>query len=169
MLIQPTYIYIYIYITLILKLEFLLLRFAFLLLLPLPLVSILQGAMMLTRQSASFWNQNIKENIGSQNTTYLRHHVTEVLFLVAKLLFLSRFFIPVALSEEVNPLPFWLGREKKKQPTISTEQRHQAEWSLLGCQNIIHGFQFLRLNGDVHLVWFLILKQIHLPPNLTQV
>jgi hypothetical protein len=25
------------------------------------------------------------------------------------------------------------------------------------------------LDGDVHLVWLLILKQIHLPPNLTQV
>ena len=64
---------------------------------------------------------------------------------------------------------FDLEEEKKKQPTISTEQRHQAEWSLLGCQNIIHGFQFLGLDGDVHLVWLLILKQIHLPPNLTEV
>jgi len=126
--------------------------------------------MMPTSQSASYWNQNIKEITGSQNSTYLRHHVTEVLLLVAKLLFLSRFFIPVALSEEGNSLPFWLGRRgKKKQPTISTEQRHQAKWSLLGCQNIIHGFQFLGLDGDVHLVWLLILKQIHLPPNLTEV
>lgn len=125
---------------------------------------------MPTRQSASYWNQNINEITGSQNSTYLRHHVTEVLLLVAKLLFLSRFFIPVALSEEDNSVPFWLGRrKKKKQPTISTEQRHQAKWSLLGCQNIIHGFQFLGLDGDVHLVWLLILKQIHLPPNLTEV
>nr|ACN35978.1 unknown [Zea mays] len=98
-----------------LKLEFLLLRLAFLLLLPLPLVSI------------------------------LCHHVTEVLLLVPKLLFLSSFFIPVALSEE-NRSDF--GRTKKN-TYISTEQRHQ---SLLGCQNIIHGFQFLGLDGDVHLV-----------------
>jgi hypothetical protein len=123
-----------------LKLEFLLLRLAFLLLLPLPLVSILQRA--LTRVNQPSYS---KSEVSWKNSTYLCHHVTEVLLLVPKLLFLSSFFIPVALSEE-NRSDF--GRTKKN-TYISTEQRHQ---SLLGCQNIIHGFQFLGLDGDVHLV-----------------
>jgi hypothetical protein len=89
-----------------LKLEFLLLRLAFLLLLPLPLVSILQRA--LTRVNQPSYS---KSEVSWKNSTYLCHHVTEVLLLVPKLLFLSSFFIPVALSEE-NRSDF--GRTKKK-------------------------------------------------------
>ena len=64
---------------------------------------------------------------------------------------------------------FDLEEGEKKATNNINWTKHQAKWSLLGCQNIIHGFQFLGLDGDVHLVWLLILKQIHLPPNFAEV